>query len=78
MPKKEKIKWDEVVITLNYKKGQVWRYTSSQITSIIGITKWPNVDAEELKDRLEACIPILDGATEFYTRDGKWKKKLNK
>jgi len=71
----KKVKFNEVVIILNYKGEQVWRYTSTQITSLIGPTKWPNVDEETLKDRLESCPSILDGATEFHTSKGTWKFK---
>jgi hypothetical protein len=68
--KKDIIKFDEVVIILQYKEKQTWRFAS------LNISEANKVEVEKLKDRLEACIPLLDGATEFPTRNGIWKKNL--
>ena len=78
MSKKPKVKYNEVSITLKFKGEQVWQYNSRQISSIIGKTVFPSIHEEILMDRLESCIPILNGSTKFHTADGTWKKKKKK
>lgn len=70
----EKIKYDEVIITLKLKNEQVWQYTSKQISSIIGKTVLPNQRIDILKARLSGCIDLLNGDEVIYDNDGFWAK----
>ena len=71
--KKNKIKFEDIEITVLHNKKMIDKFTNTLLAGkAISCTK------KELDSRMNSCVAVLEGATEFSCLEGMWKLNSNR